>query len=75
MHSDCFRQEATRARTLAELEQLLEQTSTDILLAYLPVVRLYRRASPASAKPGAPHAPPAPPARPDRPEADAGKGW
>ncbi len=41
MQSNCLRREAIRERTLAELHELLEHTNTDILLAYLPVVRIY----------------------------------
>ena len=69
MQSNCLRREANRERTLAELHQLLERTQTDILLAYLPVVRIYSRAhrpvADTGATGGGPAGPAAPPGRAD----------
>jgi len=70
MQSNCCRREATRERALAELHELLERTQTDILLAYLPVVRIYSSAGRPAADAGptgdGPAGPVEPPAAADR---------
>ena len=43
MQSNRLRQVGTREEALAQLHELLEHTTTDILLAYLPVIREYAR--------------------------------